>query len=81
MNLLLFHYAETRPIVFIMRPIVLRSAKIAKSPDLADTCYRQKDGGSGTWGVRRPSQVDISPVIFLAVAGILCLIAKYLGGR
>ena len=36
-HLLLFHYAETRPIVFTMRTIVLRIAKITKSPELADT--------------------------------------------
>ena len=49
--LLLFHYAKTRPIVFIMQPIVLCIAKIARSLDPADTCYCRKDGGSSTWGV------------------------------
>ena len=67
-----------------MQPIVLCITKIAKSPDLVDARYFRKDGRSGTWGVSLgtiPFQVDASPTIFSAVAGILCLIAKYLGGR
>ena len=44
--LLLFNYPETRPIVFIMRPIVLCIAKIAKSPDLAIPPTAEKMAGA-----------------------------------